>query len=195
MSEKRPAPSPYTLKGYEKLGVDIKKLGCVMLDVERVIPNGVIPDVWGYKSKNPLLKHVDGIQQTNHITLKFGLLQNAHEILYAVDEALGDWTVGTSLVSWRDVDYFPSTIPGEEYSCIVLKVDSHELRTANARLSFLPHIDTHPTYTPHITVAYVKEHYRQETMDLIAVHLAQRSEKSRILTTLGMNYGSLPTWS
>lgn len=185
----------YQLKCLPAMGINIRDLGCVMLDVEPLDIKGVIPDEWAYHSENPKLAHVSGIQTEAHITLLFGLLENANRIREAVDEVLDGWEPGE--VYTQTIEAFQSPIPDEPYSCIVAKLQvSRQLKDAHARLSLLPHIDTHPQYLPHVTIAYV---HKDRCSDAIAaVRRALGTHRAfgtrdifthAELTPIGLNYG------
>lgn len=179
----------YQLKCLPALGVKIADLGCVMLDVEPLNIKGVIPEEWAYRSANPDLGHVSGIQTEAHITLKFGLLSNANAIREAVDEVLAGWEPGD--VYTQSIGAFDSPIPSEPYACIVAELEvSRQLRDAHARLSLLPHIDTHPEYRPHVTIAYVHKDHRGDAIDAVRRALGTRDVFTHAqVVTLGLNYG------
>jgi hypothetical protein len=180
-------PSAYQFaETLQKMGIDIPNLGCVMLDVEPLDASTIIPEEWQYHSRDPRYHWINGTVAGNHVTLKFGLLQNANLIKDAVDEVLmGWWPYGIYI---KNVDFFPSSIPDEEYACIIAHVDaSGSLKEANARLSFLPHIDTHEDYNPHLTLAYVKPEYTKRSIDLL-----QRAFGAYELKPGSLNYGRAP---
>lgn len=173
----------YTLACYDRLGIRLRDLGCVMLDLEPVVALPTIPAEWLYTSADPDLSHVAGLITEHHTTLLFGLLRNAHEWLLSIDEVLEGWQpYGLDVV---EVTVFPSPKASEPYACIVAELESDSLRDAHARLSLLPHIDTHPTYRPHVTLAYVR-----------AERGTQAAEKFRDaisgfeFVSLGLNYGN-----
>lgn len=181
----------YQLKCLPRMGINIRDLGCVMLDVEPIDIKGAIPEEWAYHSSNPDLTYVSGIQKEAHITLLFGLLQNANLIRSAVDEVLDGWEPGPLSV-WF-IDSFPSPVPEEPYVCLVAKMWGKGLKEAHARLSLLPHIDTFPDYLPHITLAYVHKSHAGEAIRAVQDALGALDG---ILNTpvkpLGLNYGRMP---
>ena len=182
----------YQLQALRDLSISISDLGCIMLDVESPIPVAdVLPEAWAYRSSNPDLKHVSGIQTEHHVTLLFGLLpqvRRAH-----VDEVLAGWDGLDVAVKTDQLDVFPSPLPDEPYSCIVARQTSpsREIAGAHARLSMLPHINTHPTFKAHVTLAYV---HRDRTQD--ALTELRRTFKARdvyvpiLFHPTGLNYGS-----
>lgn len=177
----------YGLTCYDRLGVRLRDLGCVMLDLEPVSPLPTIPPEWLYTSTDPDLSHVAGLTTEHHTTLLFGLLRNAHEWLLAIDEVLADWDAPPALTA-DCVRAFPSPKPAEPYACIVAELESNYIRDAHARLSLLPHIDTHPTYRPHVTLAYV---HRDRAADVFALYHADPLPLR--FHPLGLNYGHRPT--
>lgn len=183
----------YQLKCLPAMGVNIRELGCVMLDVEPLDIKGAIPDEWAYRSQNPNLGHVSGIQTEAHVTLLFGLLQNANTIRAAVDEVLDGWEPGR--IYTETIDAFPSPMPDEPYSCIVAKLHATRgLRDAHARLSLLPHINTHPEYRPHVTLAYVHKDRCSDAIDAVRRVLGTRDIFTHAeLVPIGLNYGDKPT--
>ena len=167
------------------LGIEITDLGCVMLDVDPLDTSTIIPQEWRYRTDNPKLRWINDETGT-HVTLKYGFLQNAHLIRNAIEEVLIGWWPEN--VSIKDIGYFPSSIPGEEYSCIIGHIEvAGSLAEAHARLSVLPHIDTHEKYRPHITLAYVKNQYRDR-----AINLLEGAYLNQNLPTGAINYGYPP---
>lgn len=179
----------YRLKCLPEMGISIRALGCVMLDVEPIDIKGAIPDEWAYHSAAENLPHVSGIQSEAHITLMFGLLQNANTIREAVDEVLDGWEPGP--IYTTTIEAFQSPIPSEPYSCIVAMLEvTRQLSDAHARLSMLPHIDTHPEYRPHVTIAYVRKDRCSDAIAAVRRALGTRDIFTRAeLTPIGLNYG------
>lgn len=156
----------YQLDALPDLGIDVGQLGCIMLDVAHPERDGapplpipvkeLLPNTWGYTSSNPALSHVNGIQTEHHITLLYGLLPQVRR--RHVDEVLDGWTGLDVSVKTDTLDVFKSPIPDEPYACIVARQlsPSREIAEAHARLSLLPHINTHPQFKAHVTLAYVR---------------------------------------
>lgn len=182
----------YNLKSLADLGVSIPKLGCVMFDVEPLDIKGAIPPEWAYTSENPNLRHVSGIQTKAHITLLFGLLHNANTIRPAIDEVLAGWEPGD--IFTQSIGAFPSPMADEPYSCIIAEIGlSPGIRDAHARLSLLPHIDTHPDYRPHLTIAYVHKDRERDAIDAVRRALGTRDIFTHAkLEPIGLNYGRHP---
>ena len=146
----------YEIQALKDMGIDLSRLGCVMLDVQIPDLTDVIPPEWRYSSANPARGWVNGLQTDGHVTLLYGLLSNANAIRPAVDEVLL----------------------------------TRALRDAHARLSLLPHIDTHPTYRPHVTLAYVHRDRTEDAIYAIRRHYRARDVLVPItFDVVGLNYG------
>jgi len=173
-----------------KHNVDPGKMGCVMLDTKPVPLADFLEDEWmrewEYVSDDPDKKWVKGFNtDEQHITLKYGLLANANTIKDDVDALLDDINFFESDMYIDHVSYFDQS---DDYKCIIGHVmGDGELERANARLSYLPHIDTFVTYRPHVTLGYVKSEYLHQAISALSLHLYHY----RLLPT-GINYGALP---
>ena len=178
-----------TVRALKDLGIDVSKLGCVMLDVDTPDLSGVIPDEWCYSSPHPDRHWVSGRQKEGHVTLLYGLLQSAHDIRPAVDEVLDGWEPGR--IVGAELTVFPSPWEDEPYSCIVSELTlTPELRDAHARLSLLPHINTHPTYRAHVTLAYVHKDRERDAVTALRRHFRARDTYVPVdFAPIGLNYG------
>ncbi len=148
-------------KTYKDLGVNLDELGCVMLDIEP------LDNMWSleqdgfislYKSGNPARKWIDGwvVGKVAHITLLYGLLDNAHNWETHIQSVLKDWEMNE--VEIDHIGYFDSPYPDEEYYCIVAHIKvTPELMEGHQRLEFLPHINTFIGYKPHMTICYIEK--------------------------------------
>ncbi len=79
---------------YKGFGIDLAKLGCVMLDVEAIDsypPSYEEKDM--YKSPKKERFWIDGwvADKTAHVTLLYGLLYPAKQYKSQIDEVLKDW--------------------------------------------------------------------------------------------------------
>lgn len=173
----------YELQSLKAMGINVAKLGCVMLDVEMPDFSHVIPSEYEYYSPSEDNWWVTGTQKQGHVTLLYGLIPRLVN-RDAVDEVLKDWNWNHHVVG-HDIEAFPSPFPSEPYSCIVARVDNPFLADAHARLSLLPHINTYPEFKPHVTIAYVKEKHKNEMMGELRKHFP-----IGFLPT-GLNYGHL----
>lgn len=151
---------------YKWLGLNLNKLGCVMLDLEPLSvshwlgQDGVtsyIHSIPLYTSLNKERFWIDGwvADKTPHITLLYGLLEQGKNFEPHITEVLRGWQLKE--VEIEDVSFFTSPYPDEQYWCIVAHIKkTDELLEGHSRLSFLPHINTFPTYSPHMTLCYLK---------------------------------------
>lgn len=172
----------YGVQYLKDRGISIAGLGCVMFDVEPLPVAREVPETWGYSSTNPERFWIKGMKAGDHITLLYGLLESAHEMRAGVDEVLARWEPGR--LSIASVSSFPSTFEDEPYACIIGHIEkTPELLDAHARLSLLPHIDTHPEYKPHLTLGYVKARYEQAAIECLRVF------EGKALRPVGLNYG------
>lgn len=180
----------YTLKCLPEMGIDVGSLGCIMLDVEGVDLTDAIDPAWEYRSDDPRLAHVSGTQTEGHVTLLYGLLSNGNTIRDAVDEVLEGWSLDQ--VKTDQLHVFPSPIETEPYVCIVAGQVSpqRELLDAHQRLSLLPHINTHPTYRPHVTLTYVHRDHEQDALAALRRRFKARDTYVPIaFPVTGINYG------
>lgn len=180
---------------YEDLGISIPKLGCVMLKVDPIDVSTLIPQSWAHVSDNPDRFWVRGLEGGDHITLLYGLMHPGPQIIKQVNRVLTGWKpevemalkpgLGRGLAApW--IDIFPSPYQEEPYACLVLHVAGN-LAEAHQRLSFLPHINTFPTYKPHLTLCYVEWEYRNRAKNILATAFAAEPPKIRPGT---LDYGS-----
>ena len=146
---------------YKDLKIDLNKLGCVMLDIEKGID---MPHTYTYEpesfyhAKNPAHFWITGFcgDKTPHVTLLYGLMTPAYQQPEHIATVLKDWKLNT--VKIKDIGYFESTLPDEDYYCIIALIEvSDDLKEGKERLEFLPHVNTFTSYTPHMTVAYIKK--------------------------------------
>jgi len=143
---------------YKALDVNLDILGCVMLDVEP-LNNMKSSDIEGlYTTKNPNRKWIAGwiAGEIAHITLLYGLLDNAHNWENHIKIVLGDWKMNE--VEIDHISYFESPYPDEPYYCLVAHIKvTPELMEGHQRLEFLPHVNTFTGYKPHMTICYIKK--------------------------------------
>lgn len=157
----------------KKLGIDTKNLGAVMMpifDVQLFGDNrGNLLDPEDlYTSPDPAKFWIKGdVTHKAHVTLLYGLLTPAYEQKGSVDKVLRGWEYPDRL-EVSEVTVFPSPYEDEKYGCVVAKLDSEEIREAHSRLSYLPHVDTHPRYDPHVTLAYVNEDVAEEWAEVLS---------------------------
>lgn len=175
---------------YKKMGIDVKELGCIMLDTEPLDVADLVPDGKQdlYTSKDPKKPWIKGdvANDTAHVTLLYGLMKPGKEWSDHVDEVLDGWKIGSVRID--RVDTFDNHYPDEDYICVVGHVKvTPELQEGHERLQFLPHIDTFPGYKAHITLAYIKNDgkIRNKWVNELNDALAGKTLKVKP----GVNYG------
>lgn len=173
---------------YATIGINIDKLGCIMLDVDgSKIP--MPPEENMYVTTHPDRFWIQGFVggKHPHITLLYGLMKSGKtEWKDQIDKVLEGWEMKSVLI--EQISYFDSPYEDEPYYCIIAHVRiTPELMEGHKRLEFLPHINTFPQYKAHITLAYVKkdEDIREEMINFFAAHLYGENE----IPVLGLNYG------
>ena len=147
-------------KVYGWLGINLNTLGCVMLDVEP-LANMYSIEVEGaavalYYAKNKERFWIDGwvVGRVAHITLLYGLLEQAKNYEAHIEEVLKGWDLEE--IEIEDIGYFDSPYEDEPYWCIVSHIKvTDELMEGHRRLEFLPHINTFTGYKPHMTICYL----------------------------------------
>lgn len=172
---------------YTALGIKIPDLGCIMLDVDHFSSAEYVlqGDADLYESTNPDRFWIGGdvSKNTAHVTLLYGLLEKGLTWKPLVDIVLHDWVPPTLEI--ESVGVFQSPYTDEDYSCIVAHIKvTDELLEGHHRLSLLPHINTFPTYRPHLTLAYVKKEAEQKWIDALNDELTGKK-----LTVNKINYG------
>lgn len=174
---------------YSDLGIDVSKLGSVVLQCANIPVTSSIPKSKKkiqrqlYFSKSPNHSWVNGaVGETEaHVTLLYGLLAKTYQPY--IESVLADWEAPL-FVEIESIGYFDSVSAGEPYSCIVAHVaPTPELLEARARLAFLPHINTFTEYHPHVTLAFVRNQYRDKWI------AALRDNLPPILSVTGIDYG------
>lgn len=165
---------------YEDLGIDFDNLGCIMMNTNK------IPVAQYIKKPEEDLFVKEGWggglagENSAHVTLLFGLLENGNEWKNKVDTLLVDWKMDT--VTIEEVSYFDL---GDSYAIVGLLEKTNEIVDGHERLTLLPHINTFSEYHPHITLAYIK---KDVELDKWIKPLAKKYNGQKVATT-GINYG------
>lgn len=182
---------------YKDLGVDIDKLGCVMADIVPLVSMAdPDEDEWIlkknlYKSNNPQRKWIDGwvVGKTAHITLLYGIMENAHKWKKHIKAVLNNWELKT--VEIDEIGYFDSPYDDDPYYCIVAHIKvTDRLLEGHQRLQFLPHINTFSGYKPHMTICYIKKD--KEQLDYCLKWMNKAWKGRRLSVKPGINYGYKP---
>lgn len=193
---------------YKTLGIDLSKLGCIMLDLEPFPEmNRIVQDPFtgtqsnlhqflggddAYVSPDPTKFWIKGyVGAEPHVTLLYGLLTPGNEspMRELVPQMLEDWLC--QFINIDHVGFFASPYPDEPYYCIVAHIEpTLALLEGNDRLKMLPHINTFPGYKAHATIAYIRadrkdsEQYRDWIIE--ELNLALKGKK---LMVKGINLG------
>jgi len=175
---------------YDKLGINLSKLGCVMLDLESngesLLPSFVEPNDL-YVSKNKERFWIDGdVSRNMHVTLLYGLLDEARSMEGDIEEVLRGWKLDA--VEVNRIGCFDSPYPDEDYYCIVAEIVlSNALVEGHERLECLPHINTFPGYKAHATICYIRKD--EALRNRIVRSLENRLLGSKILVKNELNLG------
>ncbi len=178
-------------------GVDVRTLGFVGLTLDPLPVRERLDSMdWGkpvlsedyvYAPEGDFRHWVQGpvAEVSPHVTAKYGLLTPSHQRKAVIDELVGDLSDATVTVT--DIEVFQSFYDDLPYGCLVARVGGEWLEEINAELSILPHVDSFPSFKPHITLAYLKPavaHY-------CAVPLAADWLVGRELPITGIDYGKV----
>lgn len=181
-------------KVHEALGINLSKLGCIMLDLEP-LPNAYSMEFDGagialYYAKDKTRFWIDGwVFDKPHITLMYGLLTPGNEspMKELVPMILEGWEYPE--IEVEDVSFFDSPYPDEPYWCLVAKVKTSEnLVEGNERLKFLPHVNTFPGYKPHATIAYIDKAQGEKYRDNLIEHF-KKCFVGKSMEVKGLNLG------
>lgn len=172
---------------YKDLGVNIDRLGCIMLDVDGSAITPPTDDSILYFTQNPDRFWIRGFVagKVPHVTLLYGLMESGQLNKIYVDKVLEGWSIDS--VAIDHVGYFDSPYTDDPYYCIIAHLMiSEQLLEGHSRLEFLPHINTFAEYKAHITIAYVKkdEQVRDEAIAYYGATL-----NGTQLVVKGLNYG------
>lgn len=178
-------------KVYEDLGIDLSKLGCIMLKVPSSDINAKVREfiqpLDAYYARNAKRFWINGIvaPEDMHVTLLYGLTRTGVEYKKHVDTVLDGKIPGS--VTVESVSSFDSPYEDEEYYCIVAHlVITPELQEAHDRLTMLPHLKTFPGYKAHITLAYIKKD--ENLRDYVITNLTEAMSSATVATG-GLDYG------
>lgn len=179
---------------YQDLGINLDKLGCVMLDLEP-LENMYSIEFQGagvalYKSSYPARFWIDGwvADKVAHITLLYGLLKTAKEYSWQIESVLEGWNLESVRIS--EIGYFDSPYPDEPYYCIVAHIEpTSDLLEGHARLEFLPHINTFVGYKPHMTICYLNKNQGEAYRDRMIKQFNDLWVGKKLKVKPGVNLG------
>ncbi len=160
-------------KTYERMGIDLRDLGCLMLNTEN--PVDYVHQGTPYVSPDPKKFWVKGRMDHWHVTVRYGFLDgvNADDVDSVLAE-VGEFPSKLTLVS---TEIFPSPYPEEQYDTLVARVEDKRLNKINQALSVLPNVNTFPEYKAHITIGT----FETGRTDYVSL--------KRSVKTLGLDYG------
>lgn len=115
------------------------------------VPQSLRDDIFLFATRIPsseVCEAAGGKETDLHVTVKYGIHSSSPE---EMQQLLSD--VGVLSVPLGETSFFST----EEYDVLFIKVLSGDLNALNNRIAQSVEVtDTHPTYTPHVTIAYLK---------------------------------------
>lgn len=173
---------------YEKMGINLDRLGCIMIDVNCDLTRFKPDEKDLYYTEHPERFWIKGFvaSKTPHVTLLYGLLESGNTTWRDyVDVVLGDWKLDEIQID--HVGYFDSPYTDDPYYCLVAHIRiTPELLEGHKRLELLPHINTFLDYNAHLTIAYIRKD--EELRDTLVSQWNQALRNNAFLVT-GINYG------
>jgi 2'-5' RNA ligase len=131
----------------DELATKPNKFGCVMLQ----LPEDVVEKLLEFQSQIIDEQLAEGGRETEpHITLLYGFNDSEREnVLQAVSELI------PPTVRFQNLEAFPA---GKDGSPLHVTVDSQDLQELHSKLrAIIPAVCKHPSYRPHVTIAYMKD--------------------------------------
>lgn len=107
-----------------------------------------IPDADVYHKPDSTGKEDYGIETQPHITVLYGLTKHEPAPVAKIVATKSPITVTLGKTSF---------FSGKDYDVLKVDVSGKDLHALNAEISKLPNEQTHPTYQPHLTIAYLKK--------------------------------------
>lgn len=142
-------------KGLKESDLECVMLDIMPLDIRRAYGPGFDENDLFY-GDIPELRYAQGdvASSSPHVTILFGI----HPSPSYEDDVMR--RIGNRIPKNIKVDmvgYFPSSVKGQDYYCIVAHVvPTADLLSLNRRLKEFPYTTKFDTYKPHITLAYIK---------------------------------------
>jgi hypothetical protein len=182
----------------EATGIDVNKLGCVMLPVQFLkglltagYASGELSEDDLYFAANPDHYWIKGdISGKAHVTVLYGLLKPAYEQQDLI-ERLFDEGLPNGFPDWLPLtgfEIFPSPMDDEAYGCIVARIGdpSGVIAHAHQLLQYLPNVSTFASWKLHATIAYVKV----EEADKWLAYLSGQPQSMVIVPDGPLDFGS-----
>lgn len=146
---------------YKWLGIDLNKLGCIMLDLVPLndmltVDHDGTEGLYYTKHKDRFWINGWVVGEVPHITLLYGLLETGKNFEPYINKVLENWELDE--VEIENISYFDSPYEDDQYYCLIAHIKvTPELMEGHQRLEFLPHINTFAGYKPHMTIAYIRK--------------------------------------
>jgi len=100
-----------------------------------------------------------GVETDSHITVLYGLHDDDPGPIYGSVRNFEPFTVRLGPLEMFEA---------EKYDVLYISADSPELEALHDKLAELEHTNTHPEYTPHLTIAYLESGTGQQYIDEFA---------------------------
>lgn len=128
------------------------KYGCLIT----ILPNSVASVITKWAKENIDPKHLGegGLEKTPHVTIKYGLEDSSPGMTERVKNLVAG--VRPFHIRLGGFSHFPGD--SDEGSPLYVEVESEDLHELNLLVSSTFHcVDKHPSYVPHVCVAYVAQ--------------------------------------
>jgi hypothetical protein len=142
---------------YRDLGIDVRRLGCIMLVTDPLVVSDVIAeqDLHHFDPVTDPYDRPIASEPAAHVSLLYGLLRSGPEMRKHVDAVLAGWQPEDLPI--ESVGSWPGQETRSDFVSIHARVPvTDNLAEAHARLSLLPHMDIYGPMRPHVTMAHVK---------------------------------------
>lgn len=129
---------------YKKIVAESHKYSTVMLEIKGDLRKRIFEHIHSL-DEDDIAK--DGKEDNPHVTVLYGLHAEDPEEIADFLSAMNPFEI-----SFGKVSKFKS----DEHDVLKIEIESDYIKTLNKKLKDFPHTSTHPTYNPHLTLAYVK---------------------------------------
>ena len=147
---------------YDEFGINLNKLGCVMLDLQLDTLAEEIAEEHGftpYTPNDPDRFWIDGITKDHHVTLRYGLLPNVRQ-KHVWDALASVGPIGqpeSRTMFTGNLDYFPGY--NNQYFVMIIRIYMDDqfgqyVMDCHNALGLLPNVQTFSPPEFHITLGY-----------------------------------------